>query len=111
WGFNAILYEVEDKLRLEKHPGLAHPAAWSMVQTREFSHSLRRRNIRMIPLVQTLGHAESVLRQPGYEHLREVPENPGQYDPLSDEARRLIIELIDEVIAATEPDEYFHVGG
>src|SRR2546426_1123120 len=33
WGFNAILYEVEDKLRFRKHPGLAHLGAWSIEQT------------------------------------------------------------------------------
>ena len=111
WGFNAVLYEVEDKLRFVKHPALAHRGAWSIEQTRELARSLRRRGLQMIPLVQTLGHAESVLRKPAYQHLREVPDNPAQYNPLSEEARRLICELIDEVIEATEPDEYVHIGG
>lgn len=35
WGFNTILYELEDKLRLARQPTIAHAEAWSREQTRD----------------------------------------------------------------------------
>ena len=111
WGYNAILYEVEDKLRFSRHPAIAHADAISANETRARTDALRRRGFQVIPLVQSLGHADYVLTKPGYEHLRESPEHESQYDPLSDEARELICELIDETIAAVQPESFFHLGG
>jgi len=111
WGYNAVLYEVEDKLRFRRHPALAHPDAISADETCARLDAVRRRGLEAIPLVQSLGHAEYVLTKPGYEHLRESPVHTAQYDPLSEAARGLVCELIDETIAAVRPERFFHLGG
>ncbi len=111
WGCNAILYEVEDKLRFTRHPSVAHADALSPEETRARMADLRKFGLQIIPMVQSLGHAEYVLAKPGYERLRESLEHHDQYDPLSVEARDLVIELIDDTIAAVQPEKYFHLGG
>jgi hypothetical protein len=72
---------------------------------------LRKLGLQVIPMVQSLGHSEYVLTKPGYEKFRESPEHFDQYDPLSADARSLIIELIDDAIEAVQPENYFHLGG
>jgi hypothetical protein len=111
WGFNTIVCEVEDKLRSPRHTALAHPDAWSHEEAAAFAHDCRRKGVEVIPLVQSLGHAEYVVSRPEYAHLREAPEIADQYDPLSEEARALIVELFDDAIQAFQPRGYFHMGG
>jgi hypothetical protein len=110
WDFNTVLYEIEDKLRFTKHPMIAHDDAWSPQETRDFVQWCRAKEIRVIPFMQALGHSECVVGKPEYAHLREVPEVHDQYDPLSEEARQVIIELYDEIIDVFQP-EYLHMGG
>ena len=88
WRYNTVLYEAEDKLRFSRHPTIAHADAISAEETRARTDALRRRGFQIIPLVQSLGHADYVLTKPAYEHLRESPKHESQYDPLSEEARR-----------------------
>lgn len=111
WGFNTILYEIEDKLRWRRHPGIAHDEAVTPEQTADFVEACHRKGIEVIPFVPSLGHAACVLAKPAYAHLRETPESCDQYDPLSSEARNFIIELYEETIEVFKPREYFHVGG
>ena len=111
WGFNAIVYEIEDKFRFLKHPAISHPEAPSREETADFVAACRDQGVQVIPLMQSLGHAECVVGKPEYAHLRESSDVDSQYDPLSEEARALIIELYDEIIDVFQPEQYFHVGG
>lgn len=111
WGFNAVLYELEDKFRFANHPAIVHQDAFSPADTADFVASARAKGMDVIPLVQSLGHAEYVVGKPAYAHLRETPEVVEQYDPLAPQAKALILELFDDVIDAFQPRELFHMGG
>jgi len=111
WGFNTLIYEVEDKLRYPGHPAIRSPQAPENAESADFAALCRAKGVEVIPLVQTLGHSEFVLGRPEYAHLREMPDATDQYDPLSEDARALIIDLCDEVIDVFAPREFFHVGG
>lgn len=111
WGYNTILYEVEDKFEFSRHPGIAHADALSARETEHRMASLRRHGFAVMPMVQSLGHAEYVLRKPGYERFRESPAHDCQYDPLSGEARDLVCDLVDELVDAVRPERYVHLGG
>ena len=111
WGFNTVVYEIEDKFCFTRHPTIVHPEAPSHEATADFVRSCRAKGLEVVPLMQSLGHAESVVGKPAYAHLREAPEVDDQYDPLSDEARRLILDLYDEIIDVMQPREFFHMGG
>ncbi|HNQ35629.1 MAG TPA: family 20 glycosylhydrolase [bacterium] len=111
WGFNQVLYEFEDKLRFRKHPCLAHPDAWSPEATAALVRRLEGRGLEVVPLFQSLGHAESVLRLPEYAHLRQSPEHLNLYDPVSEAARDFLKEIFAETIEVFQPRRFFHVGG
>lgn len=110
-GYNAVLLEIEDKLQFRSAPGISSPDALSPAEIQSLVSFCRDLGLEVIPLVQSLGHAEYVLRKPAYAHLRESPEVDTQYDPLSREARQLIIRLFDEAIEAVQPRKWFHIGG
>jgi hypothetical protein len=107
---NCVLLEYEDKFPWSRESGLASPLALSDRQLHRFLEAARARHIRVIPLVQTLGHAEMALQHRKYARLREVPDNFYQYCPTRPGSLTLVRRLIDEV-AAFHPDEpLFHVG-
>ena len=110
-GYNAVLLEIEDKLQFSAAAEIADVDALSPEEAAELAAMFSRHHLQVIPLVQTLGHAEYVLSKPAYAHLREDPEVASQYDPISLEARQFILQLIDDVIAAFGPTAYVHLGG
>src|SRR5688572_10656453 len=70
WGFNTIVYEIEDKLRFARHPDIAHEDAFTPEQTADFVTACRSKGVEVVPFMQSLGHAECVLTKPAYAHLR-----------------------------------------
>lgn len=53
-------------------------------------------NLKMIPLVQTFGHLEFVLKRDRYSHLRETPNNYTSVCPLNPESVELVCSMIDQ---------------
>ena len=107
---NCILLEYEDKFPWSEETGLASPLALTGGQLRRFLEAARARHVRVIPLVQTLGHAEMVLQHRRYARLREVGDNYYQYCPSRADSAELIKGLIDEVSAYHPEESLFHVG-
>ena len=107
---NCILLEYEDKFPWSRESGLASALALSERQLRRFLAEARARHVRVIPLVQSLGHAEMVLRHRKYARLREVRDNFYQYCPSNRGSVELIRRLIDEVAEFHPEEPFFHVG-
>ncbi len=110
-GYTHILLEIEDKFRYRNHPALAHPDAFDHAAYHQLIDGWRNIGLDVVPLCQTLGHAESVVGKPEYAHLREQSEVTDQYDPTSEAVRNFLIELLDELIEILQPGEFFHIGG
>lgn len=111
WGFNAVVLELENKFRFRKHPLLAHPAAPTTMEMEQLIETLTASGLEVIPLLQTLGHAEHVLTKPGYESMRVAPDVSDVYDPMSEHVKEFLKEIIDDVIERLRPKRFFHVGG
>ena len=78
-GASGILVEYEDRLLLSEESDLlaaAAPGAWSPERIARLVHMADSLGLRTIPLVQTLGHAEHLLKHPHLSHLRELPDRP-----------------------------------
>ena len=107
---NCILLEYEDKFPWSKESGLASPLALKESALRRFLAEARARHIRVIPLVQSLGHAEMALRHRKYARLREVRDNFYQYCPSNRASVELVKRLIEEVAEFHPEEPFFHVG-
>ena len=71
--FNAMLLEYADKFPYQGHRALSHPDAFSQRQVSQLLELAESLGIVVMPLVQTLAHAQFILRHPQFAHLSEVP--------------------------------------
>lgn len=67
-------------------------------------------NLAIIPLVQTFGHLEFVLKLNEFSHLREVPEYPQVICPTHTATLDLIIDMLDQIIMAHPQIKLIHIG-
>lgn len=64
----------------------------------------------VIPLVQTFGHMEFVLKLDKYKDYREVPYYPQAVCPTYNKTLPLIYEMINQIVNAHPASKYLHIG-
>ena len=110
-GFNAILWELEDKIRWETCPECAWPEAMSKDDFKELLAYSRELGLEAIPLLQTIGHAEYVLAHAPYHKLRELPDRYDCYCTSNADVRDFLVSWIEEYLELFGEIRYFHLGG
>jgi hexosaminidase len=109
-GYDTILWEVENNVEWETCPECVSPDAFSK---KDFKHLLglcRNLGLEPIPLLQTIGHAEYVLKHDEYKHLREVEDGIEQYCPRNGDVLPFLKSWIDEYFDLFGDIRYFHLG-
>ena len=109
--YNVVLIEWGDSFPWTIDERFRSPTAYSPEEIRRFRKAAADNGLELIPLVQCLGHMESPLSVPGYEHLREVLENSSGINPLKPQSRELIQRMVDDVLALMPEVKRFHLGG
>lgn len=109
--FNAILVEWEDMFPWHVDQRFRGPGAYSDRQVRDFADKARDRNIELIPLVQCLGHMETVLAIDDYAPMREVGAYCDVINPLADGATQLCLNMIDDMLETLGDIKFYHMGG
>lgn len=110
-GYNAILWELEDKVRFETIAPCIHPEALSKEEFAEILAYSRSLGLEPIPLLQTLGHGEYVLGHEDFVPLRELPEWKDCYCVSKPAVRNLLSQLIEEYLDLFGDIKSFHLGG
>ena len=110
-GFNAILWELEDKVQWETCPECVWPEAMSKKEFREIFSYSKSLGLEPIPLFQTLGHAEYVLRQKKYRSFRELDTHLDCYCTSNDGVTKFLRSWIEEYLDLFGDLRYFHLGG
>ncbi|MEI8310325.1 MAG: family 20 glycosylhydrolase [Verrucomicrobiota bacterium] len=110
---NTLLIEYDDRFPYARYPEIVSPDAPSREELAAFLAHARGLGLRLIPLVQSLGHLEFILRHPGWEHLRAGEDNEWVTETRANSpaALEMVYSLIDEVLELHSEDEWFHVGG
>jgi hexosaminidase len=108
---NAIIVEMEDKLKFERQPLVASADALTIEEWKVLSVYANDRNISISPLIQGLGHASFVLKHDKYKHLRDDPNSDWAFNPLDPETYEVQFDLYLDAIEATPHGKYLHVGG
>ncbi len=109
-GYDTIVWEVENMVRWETCPECVAPDAMSKDEFRDLLDECRRLNLLAVPLFQTLGHCEYVLKHAKYAHLAELPDRIDQYCPLHPELMAFLTRWIDEYLDLFGAVPYFHLG-
>lgn len=111
WKINAVLIEYEDKFPFDLHPELRHPRhALTAAQFEALRRTARDYFIEIIPLQQSFGHLEYVLRHDRYKGLRETAESTGELCPSRPESLTLVTELLQEMMDRHPDSRYIHLG-
>lgn len=108
---NTLIIEYEDKFPFEEYVSLKNPKyCFTDEQLRLILHTAQQNFIEVIPLQQSFGHLEYVLKHENYKHLRETPEDLGELCPCNPESLKLSCALIDEIAAKHPDSRYIHLG-
>jgi hypothetical protein len=108
---NAIIAEVEDKIKYKRQPLVGSSDALTIEEWQKLSEYAIERNISISPLVQGLGHASFVLKHEKYKFLRDNAESDWAFNPLDPETFEVQYDLYRDAIEALPHGKYLHVGG
>lgn len=109
--FDMVLVEWEDCFPWSCDPRLCAPHGFSRKQILKFSEVCTELGLEIVPLVQSLGHSENVLRLPGNEGLREMPHRTDVFHPLAKGAPEVVAAMVADVLELLPKVRYFHLGG
>ena len=112
FGADGFLIEYEDMFPWDgKLKKLRCKNAYSKDNIKSITEMAKKLDMIIIPLVQTFGHMEFVLKHPEFAKLRRNPSDEKSICPIQNGSIALIQEMIDQVIVLHPDSEWFHVGG
>lgn len=106
---NAIIWELEDKLRFTRRPEIGAPNAISKQEMQALCRYAKERNVEISPLVQGLGHAGFILKH--HWELRENPASDWEFCPSDPRTYEMQFDLYLDALEAMPYGKYLHVGG
>lgn len=109
-GYTYLFFEIEDKVRLESTRGTEWCEAYSKVEFARILSLARQAGLTPIPLIQTLGHMESILSHSAYHALRESPASAYMLCPSNPRSAPFLIRYIDEVGELFDNPPFIHLG-
>jgi hypothetical protein len=120
-GVNTLVLEFNYGVKFAKHPEVSEPDSLSLDDVRQLAAACRSSNIRLIPMINLLGHQSWAKTTFGLLRAHpEFDETPGKYPsnegiycrsycPLHPQVHDVLFDLIDELMDATGADA-FHAG-
>ncbi|XP_066519224.1 hexosaminidase D [Hoplias malabaricus] len=112
-GANGLLIEYEDMFPYEGELKIlqskAHPpySREEIISIQDIAHS---RNLEIIPLVQTFGHLEFVLKHSTFGNLREISHCLGTLNPHRKQGGALVLEMLKQVMELHPKSTTLHIG-
>lgn len=106
---NAIIWELEDKLRFARRPEAGAANAISKQEMQALCRYAKERNVEISPLVQGLGHAGFILKH--HWELRENPASDWEFCPSDPRTYEVLFDLYRDAIEAMPYGRYLHIGG
>lgn len=110
-GYSHILFEIENKVRLECLGGAAGREAFSKEEFAAILGDCRSAELEPIPLIQTYAHLEWLLTHAPFHALREQPGIAYTLCPLKPESQDFLERYMDEVGELFSNPHFFHLGG
>ncbi|MEO6631625.1 MAG: beta-N-acetylhexosaminidase [Mucilaginibacter sp.] len=110
-GINTIIMEWEGTYPFQKHPLIPNRYAYTQEEVASFIKYCADLKIDVIPLQQSFGHVEYILRNEKYKDLREDQEDFSQVCPLQTDLDKALFTDLYMELAATHPSKYIHIGG
>uniref|UniRef100_A0A2P2I5C7 beta-N-acetylhexosaminidase n=1 Tax=Hirondellea gigas TaxID=1518452 RepID=A0A2P2I5C7_9CRUS len=110
-GATGLLLEYEDSFPywgpLES---ISAKNSYSKEDIAQILNLAKQSNLEVIPIIQTIGHMESVLKLKEYSDLREVPTYPQVICPTNNRTLSVIKSIIDQMIELHPGLNWLHIG-
>lgn len=123
WGYQELYLHLEDAVHYPGLPGVARDDAYTYGQLGELVLAAAQNGIRVVPIVNLLGHTQYLLRHPDWRDLNELrderdrPLPHGQICPLHPRTREVAERLLRDLAPYCTAgkvhvglDESFHLG-
>ncbi|MGC9318509.1 MAG: family 20 glycosylhydrolase, partial [Armatimonadota bacterium] len=108
---NTLLVEMGDRFPFEgEHEVVTSPSALTRPQLRRIVDEARDLGLRIIPLVQSIGHLEWLLRHDDYADIREEDQVRAQLCPSNERSLQVWAELTEQVIDFIGDVNALHIG-
>ncbi|XP_068100411.1 hexosaminidase D-like isoform X2 [Hyperolius riggenbachi] len=110
-GANGLLIEYEDMFPFTGElEVLKSPYAYSEEDLAKILHLAEMNNLEVVPLVQTFGHMEYVLKHDKYRRLREVERYPNSLNPHSTDSLPMLKMILSQVLDKHPMSSWVHIG-
>jgi hexosaminidase len=109
-GINTLLMEWEASYPFTEDPQIANRYTYTRTEINEFIAYCHRLNIDVIPLQQSFGHVEYILRNSRYAALREDENDLSQVCPAQTALNKALFTRLFKDLAATHASPYIHIG-
>ena len=110
-GINTLVMEWEATYPYRKHSVISNKYAYSRADVKSFIAYCDSLKIDVIPLQQSFGHVEYILKHYRYKDLREDQKDYSQVNPIKEEqCKALFADLFADMVS-THKSPYFHIGG
>lgn len=109
-GINTLIMEWEASYPFEQDPQIANRYAYTRAEIKDFIAYCHRLDMDVIPLQQSFGHVEYILRNNKYAALREDQHDLSQVCPAKADLNRQLFTRLYKDLAATHSSPYIHIG-
>jgi hexosaminidase len=109
-GINTLIMEYEGTYPYGKHPLIPNEYAYSRAEILSFVAFCNQLGVDVIPLQQSFGHVEYILRHSRYRSLREDSKDLSQVCPLKITEDSLLFTDLYTELASTHTSPYIHIG-
>ena len=110
-GINTLIMEWEGTYPFDKHPLIPNRYAYTKAEIIDFVKYCNGLGIDVIPLQQSFGHVEYILRNEQYKELREDQKDYSQVCPLQTRLDSTLFTDLYTELASTHTSKYIHIGG
>ncbi len=112
YGASGLLIEYEDMFPYNGELEIvAADNAYTVTEIKQILELAKSHRLTVIPLIQSFGHMEYVLKHSTFAHLREVPESPQGCHAIGEETLKVIHAMIDQVLELHPNVKNIHIGG
>lgn len=111
YGINTLVMEWEASYPYQQHAVIANPDAYTRTEITDFIRYCDSLHIDVIPLQQSFGHVEYILRHARYKDLREDQKDYSQVNPTREAACKALFTDLYRDLMSTHHSKYFHIGG
>lgn len=108
---NTLVMEWEGTYPFKKHATISNRFSYTREEVKDFISYCEDLKIQVIPLQQSLGHVEYILRNPRYSNLKEDRKNISQLCPIEVSGNKALFTELFSDLAKMHNSDYIHIGG